>query len=154
MNTTINSNEAVKLDGILFVAGYYGLLGAGFALSSLVIAVTALPHAWGMANANGFFFGGMAALVIAILVGLALGGWMLASAYGLWRGKASARPGTLLLSAVMLGMTILSVPVLLYSYGWRDATLDMLLTVAGIIAFASAASAWYLARPAVKASFE
>jgi hypothetical protein len=148
-----------KSDGLLLVAGYYGLLGTGFILSSLVMAVTAIPHTWQMSHADFYTFEGLAIGVILMmagvaLLGLVLGAWMLTCAFGLWSGRTAARRSTILLSALVVGMCVLSIPVLLYSYGWRDATLDMLLTVAGLIGAASAFSAWYLMRPAVKASFD
>ncbi len=146
-------------DGVLVIAGYYALLGLGFVLFSLVTAVTAIPHTWRMAHADLYTFEGLVTPVILMMVGLvlfglALGGWILACAFGLWRGRRSARRGTVLLSALMVGMCALAVPVLLFSYGWRDAIFDMLLTVIGFIVLASGLSAFYLSRPAVRQAFE
>jgi hypothetical protein len=153
------SHQPETPDGVLVIAGYYALLGLGFVLFSLVTAVTAIPHTWRMAHADLYTFEGLVTPVILMMVGLvlfglALGGWILACAFGLWRGRRSARRGTVLLSALMVGMCALAVPVLLFSYGWRDAILDMLLTVIGFIVLASGFSAFYLSRPAVRQAFE
>lgn len=100
-------------DGILLIAAYYLLLGAGFIIFALLLTTTALPATFDYASVNNYGNSGYAVLLILILLFLLIGAGMIVAVHNLWVETPSARAGIVLISAMLTASAGLSIPVLL-----------------------------------------
>lgn len=142
----------VRPDGILLVIAYFVVLGVGLLLAGLFMLVAAVPQSLEMAQGDGFFFAGFAAIAIMTLALLVLGGLLLNVARNLWRAKPGARAQAVVLAAVIAVMALLSMPAFFFAYSGGTYLLAGLGT-ALVVGAGGAASLWYLARPHVKDFF-
>jgi hypothetical protein len=141
-------------DGIWAVTAYQMLLSFGFIMGGVFIVSANLGMAWEMAQRDSLFQAGLVALVMMMIFSLLLGSAALIGSWALATLRPWGRSLSLMFHLLLIILSLLSIPVLLFSYGAWDSTLVMLLVISGMLIALSGASVYYLRRPAIRSIYQ
>lgn len=138
-----------RLDQIIFVMAYLGLLSLGAFLGGLLVFVVIIPAIRDLGSA---FYSGAGLMALLGILALLIGVVAIWAMVGLWQGKALGRAITLMLTAIIVLASALAIPTLLL-VGLEGIALYVPVSTAVFLLLTGSGVLWELTRPSARSYF-